>query len=35
VDTLAEELTNVWSARDALQTVNWPLSLRVWQKTTL
>jgi ubiquinone/menaquinone biosynthesis C-methylase UbiE len=34
-DTMTEELTNVWSTGDALQTVNWPLSLRVWQKTTL
>ena len=35
VDTMTEELTNIWSAGTALQTVNWRLCVRVWQKTAL
>ena len=35
VDAMAEDLTNVWSAGDALQNVNWPLSLIAWQKATV
>lgn len=33
-DALTKELTNVWSTGHKLKTVNWPLSLRVWQKNT-
>ena len=34
VDTMTEELTKAWPAGNTTQTVNWPLSLRVWQKAT-
>jgi len=35
VSAITEVLTNIWATGTPLQTVNWPLSLRVWQKAML